>query len=83
MPTTLLEPAIRGDWRSWAEAWRALDAGPLAALDAQVAGGAKATLTLCGELNSLRFEAQERSFGQKIKSLFAKPQRFVDLQNQL
>ena len=83
MPTTQLEPAIRGDWRSWAEAWRALDAGPIAALDAQVAGGAKATLTLCGELNSLRFEAQERSFGQKIKSLFAKPQRFVDLQNQL
>lgn len=40
----LRRPALAEDWAAWCEAWRALDAGPVAALR-----GNRATLTLCGE----------------------------------
>lgn len=40
----LRRPALAEDWAAWCAAWRALDAGPVAALD-----GRQATLTLCGE----------------------------------
>lgn len=40
----LRRPALGEDWAAWIEAWRALDAGPVAALRQ-----ADATLTLCGE----------------------------------
>jgi hypothetical protein len=49
----LTEGASAGDGpiaarEAWCEAWRALDAGPLADLLAHVQGGAPARLTLCG-----------------------------------
>jgi hypothetical protein len=49
-------PALAGDWAAWADAWRALDAGPLEAL--RRTGGA---LTLCGERSAQRFESARTS----------------------
>jgi hypothetical protein len=46
----LRAPALAGDWAAWADAWRELDAGPVAAL--RSAGDA---LTLCGERSAQRF----------------------------
>lgn len=40
----LRRPALAEDWAAWCAAWRALDAGPVAALR-----GRPTTLTLCGE----------------------------------
>lgn len=47
----LRAPALAEDWTAWAEAWAALDAGPLRALAeaAAQAPAAPACLTLCGE----------------------------------
>lgn len=50
-------PALAEDWAAWADAWRALDAGPIAALLARTEGGdAPVALTLCGERLAQRFE---------------------------
>ncbi|MDN3920726.1 hypothetical protein [Roseateles violae] len=45
----LREPLLAGDWAAWAEAWRALDAGPVADLLTRLRAGDAAELTLCGE----------------------------------
>ncbi|MDE2147799.1 MAG: hypothetical protein KGJ24_14015 [Burkholderiales bacterium] len=42
-------PALAGDPPAWAQAWQALDAGPLATLDEAAARGRPVQLTLCGE----------------------------------
>jgi len=57
---SLRNPLLAEDWASWAEAWQALDAGPLAALLAAVQRGEPAMLTLCGERHAQRFEALPR-----------------------
>jgi hypothetical protein len=45
----LRAPALGEDWTAWADAWRALDAGPIADFDAAATPGSGAVLTLCGE----------------------------------
>lgn len=50
----LRTPALRGDAAAWIEAWRRLDAGPLAELLARAQRGEAIALTLCGERSSLR-----------------------------
>ncbi|WP_319016892.1 hypothetical protein [Diaphorobacter aerolatus] len=82
-PRGLRDAALREDWQRWVAQWRELDAGAVADIERQVAAGGKARLTLCGECNALQYDVQERSFGQKLKGIFAKPPRFQDLQNQL
>jgi len=47
---------IRLVCEAWAEAWHALDAGPLARLLAAGAGGDDSVLTLCGERSAQRYE---------------------------
>ncbi|MFT3954937.1 MAG: hypothetical protein QM722_11280 [Piscinibacter sp.] len=47
------------DWAGWAEAWRALDAGPLAALLAAAQRGEAVSLTLAGERCAQRFETAD------------------------
>jgi len=54
---TLRAPALAEDWAAWAEAWRALDAGPVAALLRRAERGGPAALTLCGERHAQRLEA--------------------------
>ena len=54
----LREPLLSEDWATWAEAWAALDAGPVAALLARARAGEPVALTLCGERLARRFEPQ-------------------------
>ena len=74
--------ALREDWAAWRTAWQALDAGALARLDAHIARGATARLTLCGERGALTWHTAPRSLGQRISSIF-RPQRFADVREQL
>ena len=74
--------ALREDWAAWSTAWQAIDAGALARLDAHVARGATARLTLCGERGALTWHTAPRSLGQRISSIF-RPQRFSDVREQL
>jgi hypothetical protein len=64
--TDLREPALAEDWSSWAQAWQALDAGPVAALGAELVAGRPARLTLCGERQAQSWVAQPQAFWQKI-----------------
>lgn len=59
---SLRTPLLAGDWAAWAEAWQALDAGPIArALEAE-----EATLTLCGEKSAARFERVRQGLLQRL-----------------
>lgn len=82
VPTTLRDAALREDWRTWATAWAALDSGPVADLLRQSESGAPVQLTLCGERNALGFHSAPRGLAQRIQGFF-RPQRFMDLRNQL
>jgi len=64
----LRAPALGEDWAAWCEAWRALDAGPLARLAQQ--GGA---LTLCGERHAVTFTPQPQGLWQRLSSAWRKP----------
>ncbi len=63
---SLREPALAEDWTAWAEAWQALDTGPLAALLAEAQAGRSAQLTLCGERHARRFAAQPRPWWRSL-----------------
>ena len=65
---TLRTPLLGGDWAAWAEAWHALDAGPIA----QLAVG-EATLTLCGERSSARFEARRLGLFDRLRKRWNAP----------
>ncbi|MDE2416023.1 MAG: phosphoglycerate mutase [Comamonadaceae bacterium] len=82
MPGTLLDAALREDWRAWAEAWQALNAGPVARLAEHVARGGSARLTLCGERSAMAWHTAPRGLGERIQSLFS-PQRFASVREQL
>ena len=82
MPTLLRDAAVREDWRAWAQAWTALDAGPVAALLRRADSGAPVQLTLCGERHALTFHNAPRTLTQKVQSLF-RPQRFTDMREKL
>ena len=56
----LREPALAEDWAAWAEAWQAIDAGPMRELLAEALAGRPAQLTLCGERHAQHFAAQPR-----------------------
>ncbi len=61
LDNTLRAPALAEDWAGWADAWRALDAGPLAVLLQRAERGEAASLTLCGERHAQRLEAVSQS----------------------
>lgn len=65
--------ALAEDWAAWAEAWHALDAGPLAELLAAVQRGERATLTLCGERVAQRYESAPRTLWARLTSLGKQP----------
>jgi len=81
MPTELLDCALREDWPAWADAWRRLDAGPVARLAEQAARGQNVRLTLCGERGAVSLEPR-RGLAQKIQGVL-RPQRFTQLCDQL
>ena len=66
----LRAPLLAEDWIAWADAWRALDAGPLAALLGSARDAHPVALTLCGERNAHRFEAAPRSAWQALRARF-------------
>lgn len=70
--TTLRAPLLAGDWAAWAEAWRALDAGPLNRLLVDARAGTAITLTLCGERSAARFESAPQSLWQRMSGLWQK-----------
>ena len=78
----LRAPALQEDWSAWAQAWQALDAGPIAALAAQAARGDAVQLTLSGERSAFTWHNAPRSLRQKIAGVF-RPQRFADVGGQL
>lgn len=82
MPTTLRDAALRDDWRAWASAWAALDAGPVADLLRQAESGSPVQLTLCGERNALGFHTAPRSLVQRFQGLF-RPMRWSNMLVQL
>lgn len=65
----LRAPLLAEDWAGWADAWRALDAGPVSQwLDRSREPGS--SITLCGERFAQRFEAQPRSAWQRLAASF-------------
>lgn len=69
----LRQPLLAQDWAAWAEAWRALDAGPLAQLLVSAERGEAIALTLCGERLAQRFEAVPQSMWQRLASTWRTP----------
>ena len=60
---SLRAPLLAGDWAAWAEAWQAVDAGPIArSLQGDM------TLTLCGERSALRLETRTKSWLRRLRS---------------
>ncbi|HRP27983.1 MAG TPA: hypothetical protein PLG77_06090 [Burkholderiaceae bacterium] len=65
--------ALAEDWADWADAWRALDAGPIAELLRAAGRGEPVALTLCGERHAQRFEASRQSFWQRAGAALRSP----------
>ncbi len=63
---SLRAPLLAEDWAGWADAWRALDAGAIAALLARAEQAEPVTLTLCGERLAQRFETLPRTLWQRF-----------------
>jgi hypothetical protein len=61
----LRAPALAEDWSAWAEAWRALDAGPLREL-AHAAPDAPHRLTLAGERTARGWRPQARPWWKRL-----------------
>ena len=70
---SLRAPLLAQDWAAWADAWRALDAGPIAALLQHAQAGEPVALTLCGERHAQRFESARRSFFERTLQRWSAP----------
>ena len=66
----LREPLFAEDWVAWAQAWRDLDAGPIAQALAALRGGDSVTLTLCGDRGAHRYESASQGLWQRISHRF-------------
>jgi len=58
-------PALHEDWGAWADAWHALDNGPIAGL---LDAGPGATLTLAGERRALGYTRAAGSTWQRLRA---------------
>lgn len=58
-------PALADDWAAWAEAWAALDAGPLADALRRAEAGEPVQLTLCGERHAQTFAPAARPWWRR------------------
>jgi hypothetical protein len=63
-------PALSEDWAAWREAWRALDAGPIAQL---LDAGQDARLTLCGERSAVELSWATPGLWQRVAALRHRP----------
>lgn len=57
--------ALAEDWAAWAEAWAALDAGPVAGLLRATEQGNPVQITLCGEHRALTFAPAARPWWRR------------------
>ena len=64
-------PMTSGDLYTWSEAWKALDAGPLAQALAAVQAGSPVSLTLAGERQARTWTRRDASGWQRLKERFA------------
>jgi len=64
-------PMTSGDLYAWSEAWKALDAGPLAQALAAVQTGSPVSLTLAGERQARTWTRRDASGWQRLKERFA------------
>ena len=76
----LRAPLLAQDWASWADAWRALDAGPLRERLGAAERGEPVALTLCGERAAQRFESAPRGWWQRLASRWQAPAPHVVLE---
>ena len=58
-------PALAEDWAAWAEAWAALDAGPIARWREAAEAGQPVQLTLCGERHAQTFAPAPRPWWRR------------------
>jgi len=63
---TLRAPLLAEDWAAWAQAWRTLDGGAVAACLEAANAGQPVALTLCGDRASQHFETAPRSLWQRL-----------------
>jgi hypothetical protein len=69
----LRAPLLANDWAAWAEAWRALDAGPMAELLTRSRAGQDVALTLCGERHAQAYATTKRSPWQRLAGRWQAP----------
>jgi len=62
----LRAPLLAGDWAAWAEAWTALDAGPVQDLLRAAEQGQDVRLTLCGERQARSWSRQPRPWWKRL-----------------
>ncbi|HJV59396.1 MAG TPA: hypothetical protein VJ743_00565 [Albitalea sp.] len=67
---SLRAPLLADDWAGWADAWRALDVGPMAELLRATPATGTVALTLCGDRRAQRFDRAPRSAWQRIAGAF-------------
>ena len=73
----LAQPAVRGDWAAWAQAWPALDAR-LEAVQRAHETGQPVTLTLCSELSATRYAPAPRGLLTRLRQRL-RPIRLSDI----
>ncbi|CAN5130639.1 hypothetical protein BH11PSE10_BH11PSE10_10450 [soil metagenome] len=69
----LRAPLLAGDWAAWAEAWAALDAGPVAAALARAQADQPVSITLCGERLAQTFSMPPRGGLTRLWQRLATP----------
>lgn len=70
----LAASARLGDWQTWGQAWRALDAAHCAPLLTRLRAGHDVALMLCGERTLQTWRSAPRSALARLSSLWRKPQ---------
>ena len=73
MVDSLRTPALQDDWAAWAEAWHAIDAGPLHDLLLRARRGESVQLTLSGERHAQRYENSQRSWLAGLAARLRRP----------
>ncbi len=72
--------ALAADWPAWSQAWRELDAGPVAEALAHARNGGPLRLSLCGERHVQTFEALPQSWWSRWRASWrrAKPADWLE-----
>ena len=73
----LRAPLLAGDWAAWADAWAALDAGPVATALARAQADLPVSITLCGERLAQTYSTTPRSAVQRLWQRLATPRANV------